>query len=43
MKNIKSLSKYLLYLCPRVYGADIKAKISDSWFNDLPVVLQLWG
>jgi len=43
MKDINSLSKYRVCLCPVVYGAGIKGKITDSWRNEVPVITSLYG
>jgi hypothetical protein len=38
MQDLKSLSKYRVLLAPIYFGAGIKGKVTDSWFNYLPVV-----
>ena len=43
MKDISSLKKYRICLCPALYGAGIKGKITDSWFYGLPVITSLYG
>ena len=43
MPNLKRLQKYKALLAPIFFGGGIKGKITDSWFNSLPVVTTLAG
>lgn len=38
MQDLKQLSRYRVLLAPIFFGAGIKGKITDAWFNFLPVV-----
>ena len=38
MKDLKQLGKYKYMLAPLFFGAGVKGKICDSWFEHTPVI-----
>lgn len=38
MKDLNQLGKYKYMLAPLFFGAGVKGKICDSWFNHTPVI-----
>ena len=43
MKNLATIKNYRINLCPLVYGAGIKGKITDSWYYNTPCVTSSIG
>ncbi len=43
LPETKNIENFRIMLCPLVYGAGIKGKITDSWFYGTPCISSLMG
>ncbi len=43
LPETKNIENFRIMLCPLVYGAGIKGKITDSWYNGTPCISSLMG